>query len=212
MSQDRSAEPTPADPTPPVPKPDVPKTDVPKPDVPKTDDGTRWTLGIKAVLIGVVGIGVVLVIGVVGVYAFGDKAVNVGTITSPAIAAIASITAAYFGISLGQEGTKAANDTAAAATQKATDATAKAGDATAQAAATKAVALTHAAMLSGTTSGGGGGTQRTEDVEFDPSVRENLQRENVTFRPSELQTSGGSRAQSLTPDQLEDLIRRSTTE
>jgi len=96
--------------------------------------------------------------GILAVYVAGDNAANVGVIASPAIAAIATITGAYFGMKLGQEGAKAATDTVqqaataatAAAQQANQDATAArqgAGEAVAAASASKAAALTHAKLL-----------------------------------------------------------------
>ena len=116
-------------------------------DTTANEDGSRRSFGLTAVWIGVIGIIVALTVGVLAVYVAGDKAGDVATVASPAIAAISSITAAYFGIKLGQEGTKEATDTAKEANKAAADAATKVGDAVAHASATKGVALTHAKML-----------------------------------------------------------------
>ena len=154
------------------------------------DDGSRWSFGLTAVWVGVVGIIVALIVGVIAVYVAGDRAVDVATVASPAIAAISSITAAYFGIKLGQEGTKEATENAKQANETAVEATKAAGDAAARASATKGVALAHARVLetASPASGRGGGS--------------------AAARGAGLTQPSGPRA--LTAAELEDLIDRAT--
>jgi hypothetical protein len=159
-----------------------------KPETP-TADGSRWSFGLTAVWVGVVGIIVALIVGVIAVYVAGDKAGDVATVASPAIAAISSITAAYFGIKLGQEGTKEATDTAKEANEAAADATKRAGEAAAKASASKGVALAHAKLLEGTPPG-----------QSAPAG----QRRGVA-------ASTSASRQHLTAADIEDLIDRATT-
>lgn len=90
--------------------------------------------GIVAVLIGVVAIVATPVVIAVILGATGQKAADIQTLAGSAISAIATITAAYFGITLGQQGR-------ADAEEKKDQAKDAAGSAKAEAAAARAVAL-----------------------------------------------------------------------